>query len=72
MRNPMNGNPSYSPQHNEQNNSWLELGLRKLPSTEAFMYESVLLFDTIGNYRPPNIEAHVDFVQYYDPKTEAS
>jgi Uncharacterized alpha/beta hydrolase domain (DUF2235) len=64
------------PQHNEQKDSWLTLGVRKLPSTEAIMHKSVywrfgtgavVLFDTIGNYRPANMNAHVDFVQYYDP-----
>jgi hypothetical protein len=64
------------PQHNEQKNSWLALGLRKLPGLEAIMHKSVyrrfaagpvVLFDTIGNYRPANMNEHVDFVQYYDP-----
>jgi hypothetical protein len=64
------------PQLNEQKNSWLEFGLRKLPSTQAIMHKSVyqrfaagpvVLFDTTGNYVPANMNAHVDFVQYYDP-----
>jgi hypothetical protein len=63
------------PQHNEQKNSWLALGLRKLPSTRAIMHKSVyrryaagpvVLFDTTGKYRPANMSEHVDFVQYYD------
>jgi hypothetical protein len=65
------------PQHNEQKNSWLAFGLRKLPSTRAIMHKSVyrrfeagpvVLFDTTGKYRPVNMNEHVDFVQYYDPK----
>jgi hypothetical protein len=64
------------PQHNEQKNSWLEFGLRKLPGTEAIMHKSVyrrfaagsvVLFDTTGKYIPANMSAHVDFAQYYDP-----
>lgn len=65
------------PQHNEQKNSWLTLGLRKLPGTQAVMHKSVfrrfeigpvVLFDTINAYRPVNMSEHVDFVQYYDPE----
>jgi uncharacterized protein (DUF2235 family) len=64
------------PQHNEQKNSWLAFGQRVLPSTQAVMHKSVyrryeagsvVLFDTIGNYRPSNMSNHVDFLQYYDP-----
>jgi hypothetical protein len=64
------------PQHNEQKYSWLALGLRELPSTAAIMHKSVyrryeaggvVLFDKVGNYRPVNMNKHVDFVQYYDP-----
>jgi hypothetical protein len=67
------------PQHNEQKNSWLTFGLRKLPSTKAIMHKSVyrrfeaaavVLFDTTGKYRPVNMDEHVDFVQYFDPKIE--
>jgi hypothetical protein len=65
------------PQHNEQKNSWLAFGLRKLPGTRAIMHKSVykrfeagpvVLFDTTSQYRPLNMSEHVDFVQYYDPK----
>jgi hypothetical protein len=65
------------PQHNEQKNSWLLFGLRKLPGPAAIMHKSVyrrfdagpvVLFDTIDRYRPANMNEHVDFVQYYDPK----
>jgi len=47
------------PQHNEQKNSWLAFGLRKLPSTKAIMHKSVyrrfeaglvVLFDTTGKH----------------------
>ena len=64
------------PQHNEQKNSWLPFGLRKLPSSQAIMHKSVyrrfeagpvVLFDTTGKYRPANMNEHVDFFQYYDP-----
>jgi hypothetical protein len=64
------------PQHNEQKYSWLAFGLRELPSTAAVMHQSVyrryeadrvVLFDMIGDYRPINMNKHVDFVQYYDP-----
>jgi hypothetical protein len=64
------------PQHNEQKNSWLAFGLRKLPSTKAIMHKSVyrrfaagpvVLFDVTGRYRPVNMNQHVDFVQYFDP-----
>jgi uncharacterized protein (DUF2235 family) len=64
------------PQHNEQKYSWLAFGQRKLLSTEAVMHKSVysryqagpvVLFDTIGDYRPSNMNEHVDFLQYYDP-----
>ena len=64
------------PQHNEQKNSWLEFGARTLPGNETIMHKSVyqrfaagsvVLFDTAGNYVPANMDAHVDFVQYYDP-----
>jgi hypothetical protein len=67
------------PQHNEQKNSSLAFGLRKLPSTKAIMHKSVyrrfeagpvVLFDTTGKYRPVNTDEHVDFVQYFDPKIE--
>jgi hypothetical protein len=67
------------PQHNEQKNSWLAFGLRKLPSPGAIMHNSVyrrfdagpvVLFDTTAPYRPVNMNEHVDFVQYYDPKIE--
>jgi hypothetical protein len=62
--------------HNEQKNSWLAFGRRKLPSTKAIMHKSVyrrfeagpvVLFDMTGKYRPVNVSEHVDFVQYYDP-----
>lgn len=65
------------PQHNEQKNSWLAFGLRKLPGSQAIMHKSVyrrfeagpvVLFDTTNAYRPVNMNEHVDFVQYYDPK----
>ena len=65
------------PQHNEQKNSWLTFGLRKLPGPGAIMHKSVyqrfdagpvVLFDTTAPYRPANMNEHVDFVQYYDPK----
>jgi hypothetical protein len=65
------------PQHDEQKGSFLPYGLRKLPGTDAIMHKSVyrrfaagptVLFDKIGLYRPPNMNQHVDFVQYYDPK----
>jgi hypothetical protein len=26
----------------------------------------VVLFDTIGDYRPVNVNEHIDFLQYYD------
>jgi hypothetical protein len=67
------------PQHNEQKNSWLAFGLRKLPSTEAIMHKSVylrfsagpvVLFDTTRKYRPANMSEHIDFVQYYDPANQ--
>jgi uncharacterized protein (DUF2235 family) len=67
------------PQHNEQKGSWLALGSRTLPSTEAIMHKSVyrrfeagavVLFDEIGKYRPANMSAHVDFIQYYDPDVQ--
>jgi hypothetical protein len=63
------------PQHNEQKYSWLAVGQRKLPSTQAVMHKSVysryqagriVLFDMIGDYRPSNMNKHVDFLQYYD------
>jgi hypothetical protein len=63
------------PQHNEQKGSWLAFCLRKLPGTQAVMHKSVyrrfaagpvVLFDTTGRYRPPNMSGHVDFAQYYD------
>src|ERR1700739_1327680 len=65
-------NPA-GPQHNEQKYSWLAFGLRELPSTAAVMHQSVyrryeadrvVLFDMIGDYRPINMNKHVDFVQY--------
>ena len=65
------------PQHDEQKGSFLTYGLRKLPGSDAIMHKSVyrrfaagptVLFDKIGLYRPPNMNQHVDFVQYYDPK----
>jgi hypothetical protein len=68
---------SAGPQHNEQKNSWLAFGLRKLPGTRAIMHKSVyrryatgpvVLFDATGPYRPVNMNEHVDFVQYYDPR----
>ena len=68
------------PQHNEQKNSWLAFGLRKLPSTEAIMHKSVyrrfaagpvVLFDTTGKYLPANMNEYVDFVQYYEPNIQA-
>jgi hypothetical protein len=64
------------PQHNEQKNSLLALGLRKLPSNKAIMHKSVyrrfaagpvVLFDTTDSYRPATMNEHVDFVRYYDP-----
>jgi Uncharacterized alpha/beta hydrolase domain (DUF2235) len=64
------------PQHNEQKDSWLAFGLRKLPNTKAIMHKSVyrrfeagpvVLFDATGKYRPANMNEHVDFIQYYDP-----
>jgi hypothetical protein len=67
------------PQHNEQKNSWLPFGLRKLPGPRAIMHKSVyrrfatgpvVLFDTTGKYRPANMSEHVDFVQYYDPNNQ--
>jgi hypothetical protein len=67
------------PQHNEQKNSWLAFGLRKLPGPGAIMHKSVyrrfdagpvVLFDTTAPYRPVNMNEHVDFAQYYDPKIE--
>jgi len=67
------------PQHNEQKNSWLAYGLRKLPGPGAIMHKSVyrrfdagpvVLFDTTAPYRPVNMNEHVDFVQYYDQKIE--
>jgi hypothetical protein len=67
------------PQHNEQKNSWLAFGLRKLPGPGAIMHKSVyrrfdvgpvVLSDTTAPYRPVNMNEHVDFVQYYDPKLE--
>jgi hypothetical protein len=30
----------------------------------------VVLFDEIGNYRPVNMNEHVDFAQYYDPNNQ--
>lgn len=63
------------PQHNEQKDSWLAYGLRKLPGTGAIMHKSVyrrfeagpvVLFDMIGKYRPINMMEHVDFAQYFD------
>jgi Uncharacterized alpha/beta hydrolase domain (DUF2235) len=64
------------PQHDEQKGGWLAFGLRKIPGVEAIMHKSVyrrfaagpvILFDQIGQYRPANMNKHVDFVQYYDP-----
>jgi Uncharacterized alpha/beta hydrolase domain (DUF2235) len=69
-------NPA-GPQHNEQKNSWLAFGLRKLPGAGAIMHKSVyarfgagpvVLFDTTDKYRPANMNEHVDFLQYYDPE----
>lgn len=68
------------PQHNEQKNSWMAFGPRKLPGPTAIMHKSVyrrfaagpvVLFDTSGKYRPANMSEHVDFVQYYDPNIKA-
>jgi hypothetical protein len=67
------------PQHNEQKNSWLAFGLRKLPGNGAIMHKSVyrrfaagpvILFDVTDEYRPANMNEHVDFVQYYDPNVK--
>jgi hypothetical protein len=64
------------PQHNEQKGSLLAFGLRELPSTEAIIHKSVyrryeaddvVLFDKSGEYRPVNMNKHIDFIQYYDP-----
>lgn len=30
----------------------------------------VVLFDTLGDYRPKPMKNHVDFVQYFDPKID--
>jgi hypothetical protein len=63
------------PQHNEQKYSWLAFGLRELPSATAVMHKSVyrryeagpvVLFERIGDYRPVNVNKHIDFAQYYD------
>jgi Uncharacterized alpha/beta hydrolase domain (DUF2235) len=65
------------PQHDEQKNSWLALGRRKLPGPRAIMHKSVfrrydagpvVLYETTAAYRPVNLNEHVDFVQYYDPR----
>jgi len=68
------------PQHDEQVKGWLKKGMRELPAdektheSEATMHKSVyqrfegdpvLLFDRIGRYRPPSMEKHVDFRQYF-------
>ena len=69
-------------QHDEQAGGWLKKGLRDLPSDETtrvsgatmhkavyrrFGADPVLLFDRMAPYRPPNMEKHVDFKQYYGP-----
>ncbi len=65
------------PQHNEQKGTWWKFGARRLPSTDAVMHKSVYhrfaagpvtVFDAIAYYRPQNVNAHVDFVQYFDPE----
>ena len=67
------------PQHDEQKGSFFTYGLRKLPNTETIVHKSVyerfaagpvVLFDKIDLYRPLNINQHVDFLQYYDPKVQ--
>jgi hypothetical protein len=62
-------------QHDEQARGWLKKGLRPCPktsrhmsrrrrctnpSTAALKGESVLLFDRIAQYRPANLDQHID------------
>jgi hypothetical protein len=67
-------------QHNEQKNSWLAFGARKPPSNKANIHKSVyqrfaggqvVLFDAMAEYRPSNMNQHVDFIQYFDPDNQA-
>ena len=65
-------------QHDEQRYSWvMKFGLRPIDDKKSPMHKSVYerfdafrisLFDTVGQYRPPNMSGHVDFGQYYDPQ----
>lgn len=69
------------PQHNEQAGSFLKYGARLLPvdqhsgESPAPMHKSVyrrfeagpvLQYDTIDDYRPRNMQVHVDFRHYFD------
>jgi hypothetical protein len=69
-------------QHDEQAGGWLKKGLRPLPEDNkthesgATMHKSVyrrfegdpvLLFDRIAQYRPVNLDKHIDFKQYFGP-----
>jgi hypothetical protein len=69
------------PQHNEQAGGFLKAGVRDLPLnketglSEAPIHQSVyrrfeagsvLLYDRMGDYRPDNMRAYVDFRHYFD------
>jgi len=69
------------PQHDEQADSFLRSGDRKLPidsqtgTSTATIHKSVyrrfeagpvLLYDHLGAYRPQNMRVHVDFQHYFD------
>ncbi|MBP1299842.1 DUF2235 domain-containing protein [Bradyrhizobium elkanii] len=71
-------------QHNEQANGLLRAGVRYLPvdpktgQSASPMHKSVyarfaagpvLLYDRIGEYRPDNMKAHVDFRHHFDQST---
>jgi hypothetical protein len=67
-------------QHDEQAGGWLKKGQRPLPEDDkthesgATMHQSVyrrfegdpvLMFDRIAQYRPVNLDKHIDFKQYF-------
>ena len=69
------------PQHNEQAGSFLKLGARQIPVDHAtgvsrspmhksvyerFGGKTVLVYDRIADYRPANMQVHIDFQHYFN------
>ena len=79
------GDPT-GPQHDECKAGRWQAAIRPLPTDKndnlsratmhhsvyaRFAASSVLLYDHLGPYRPPNLACHVDFQHYYDAKKMA-